>query len=148
MIFVLRNVKKLLGLWKGPCLLKILACASMLWVVFQVQLWTRNTCLTCSIITLHVKGCMCLLLVQNKVEFNCSLNTIYLSVYESLLCIVLCSQNDVLWHFILGHFSSQVHIKSQLRIEVYLHFIHSEVQRNWYLILLMWCKYSAKMRYI
>jgi len=61
--------------------------------------WTRNTCLTCSNITSLVKGCMCMLLVQNKVEFNCSLNTIYLSVYESLLCIVLCSQNVILGQF-------------------------------------------------
>jgi len=71
-----------------------------------------------------------MLLVQNKVEFNCSLNTIYFSVYESLLCIVLCSQSDMFWPVILGQFSSQVHIKSMLRIEIYLHYMCSEVQRN------------------
>jgi hypothetical protein len=68
--------------------------------------------------------------VQNMVEFNCSLNAVYLSVYESLLCSVLCSQHDMFWPVILGQFSSQVHIKSVLRIEIYLHYMCSEVQRN------------------
>jgi hypothetical protein len=79
---------------------------------------------------------MPVLLLHSKVEYNCSLSASeflfqFIKLHYGLYYYF---QDDMFFAYHGTPFSGQLHIKSLLRIEIYLHFMCCEGQRSWDLI--------------